>query len=156
MGVWFRIFGSNNVQPEPAAILAHLRDLGVGVAGKFYDDENGWYQAELLFGDKEPTLQLQCFLAKEENIRADLNAWAAWLETVQNNPHHEWLMQHMISTTRVFTLHASDDWPMGASVEKACIELCKFLARETAGVYQVDGQGFFAADRALLLKEYGP
>ena len=151
--MWFRVFGTNNVQPEPAAVLAHVRSFGISVAGKFFDDEEGWFQAALLFGDQEPTLHIECFLAEEEGVRADLHAWAAWLETVGDNPHSQRLMQHMIATTHVFTLHESDEWPKKTSVREVCLELCKFLARETAGVYQVDDQGFFGANGTLLLEE---
>jgi hypothetical protein len=154
--VWFRVFGSNNVQPESAAVLAQMRGSGLSVAGKFFDDEEGWFQAELLFGDQEPTLHVECFLAKEEGVRADLHAWAAWLETVEDNPNHQRLMQHMIATTHVFTLHESDAWPKRGSIREVCIELCKFLARETAGVYHVDDQGFFDANGTLLLEEREP
>jgi hypothetical protein len=124
--------------------------------GKFYDDEDGWFQAELLFGDKEPTLHLECFQATEEGVRGDLYAWAAWLETVEDNSNRQRLMEHMIATKLVFTLHESDEWPKRSSLKETCLALCKYLAHETAGVYQVDDQGFFDADGALLLEEREP
>ena len=40
----------------------------------------------------------------EEGIRAELNTWAAWLETAGHNPNHSWLMGHMIQTRQIFTL----------------------------------------------------
>src|SRR5205823_1276313 len=101
--MWFRVFGTNDIQPAPAALLAHLRGRGISLIGGFEDDEHGWFQAELHFDRKEPTLHLECFLAKEDGVRADLHAWAAWLETIEDNPHHVGLMEHMITTTRVFT-----------------------------------------------------
>jgi hypothetical protein len=156
VSVWFRVFGTNDVLPEPAAILAHLRNRGMAVVGKFYNDEEGWFQAELLFGDEEPTLHLECFLATEEGVRADLRAWAAWLETVEQNPNHQRLMEHMIATKRVLTLHESDEGPKRVALKELCVELSKFLARQTAGVYQVDDQGFFDADGTLLLEEREP
>jgi hypothetical protein len=154
--MWFRVFGTNDVLPEPAAVLAHLRTLGIAVVGKFYDDEDGWFQAELRFGDQEPILHLECFLPEEEGVRDDLHAWAAWLEPMEDNPNHQRLMMHMIATTHVFTLHESGEWPRKISVVEHCLELCKFLARETAGVYQMDDQGFFDADGTLLLEEREP
>ena len=32
-------------------------------------------------------------------------------------------------------------------------DVCRFLARATDGIYQIDGQGFFAADGTLLVTE---
>ena len=38
-------------------------------------------------------------------------------------------------------------------IEQGCLALCRHLARETEGFYQVDGVGFFAADGTLLVRE---
>ena len=41
-----------------------------------------------------------------------------------------------------------------ALLDRLGAEVCQFLARQTDGVYQADGQGFFAPDGSLLLQEY--
>jgi hypothetical protein len=161
MSEWFRIFGTNDVQPEPGALLEYLHGLGVEVEGHFHGDEQGWFQADLIAPDARAVLKLERFLAKEEGIRAELNTWAAWLETADHNPNHAWLMRHMISTTQLFTLQQSVGQafqPDGGEIElgpseKLCLAVCQFLAHATAGVYQVDNQGLFAPDGALLLQE---
>ena len=38
-------------------------------------------------------------------------------------------------------------------IEGLCIALCRYLARETAGIYQVDGEGFFTADGKIIVAE---
>jgi hypothetical protein len=154
MGLWYRVFGGNDAQPVPAALLEHLRSLGIDVSGNFRGDEQGWFAAELVFAADATPVHLERFLASEEGIRDDLNSWAAWLETADYSPNHEPLMQRVISTTQLFTLRKPIDHPNEILVEKLCLGVCRYLAQETAGVYQADDEGFFAPDGTLLLQEY--
>lgn len=153
MGPWYRVFGSNHVQPSPAALLEELHQQGIPATGQFQGDDQGWFRARLALADEDTPLELERYLAREEGIRPELNSWAAWLETCEDNPHHAGLMERMIGTTQIFTLHD----PSAAAEEdvaaRACRTLCRFLARETAGVYQIDREGFFAADGTLLVPE---
>jgi hypothetical protein len=152
MSQWYRIFGSNDVQPAPAALLEQVHALGVPVTGSFKGDDLGWFRAELVIGDDKTPLPVERYLAGEEGIRAELNTWAAWLEAAGEAPEHHRLMQQMIATTQVFTLGPinPDHEPAAGPV---CVALCRFLAGATAGVYQADGQGFYAADGTLLVPE---
>jgi len=154
MGLWYRVFGTNDAQPEPAALLDHLQGHGTEVAGNFRGDDEGWFGADVVFAAEATPLHLERYLAAEEGIRADLNSWAAWLETADYSPNHQPLMQHVIGTTQLFILRRPIDHANEVLVEELCLSLCQFLARATAGVYQVDDQGFFAADGTLLLQEY--
>ena len=150
--MWYRVFGTNDHESEPVALLEHLRDIDERVTGHFKGDEHGWTRAEIVFAENATPLYLERFLAKVDDIRDDLNAWAAWLETMDHQSNHGRLMQHVIQTMQLFTLR----WPRECTegpVSKHCLAICRFLARQTAGVYQVDTQGFFAADGTLLLPE---
>jgi hypothetical protein len=151
--MWSRVFGTNDVPPEPAALLEHLHGVGLPVHGRFRGDDQGWFDAQLVFDEDSPPLQVERYLATEEGIRADLNSWAAWLETAEDNPHSAELMQHVISTTQLFTLHCPEEEDDEGAIEPLRTALCRFLAGATGGVYQVDGQGFFAADGSLLVRE---
>ena len=62
-------------------------------------------------------------------------------------------MQHLISTDKLFTLGSCPARHRSRLLSPYCVGLCRFLAEETAGVYQVDGQGFFRPDGSLLLAE---
>jgi hypothetical protein len=152
---WFRVFGTNDVEPKAAALLEQIRRLEFGseVSGKFSRDDEGWFRAELAIHGADSLLIVERYLTKEEGIRAELNTWAAWLETVDQNPNHGWLMQHLISTTQLFTIHGPIDADSVLPTESLCLELCRFLARETAGVYQVDKHGFYSPDGTLLVEE---
>jgi hypothetical protein len=107
-----------------------------------------------MFAANATPVHLERYLATEEGIRADLNSWAAWLETADYSPNHGPLMQHVISTRQLFTLRRPIDHADEVLVEKLCLGVCRFLSGITDGVYQVDDEGFFAADGTLLLQEY--
>src|SRR4051794_5583725 len=93
-------------------------------------------------------LLLERFTSEEEGIRAELNSWAAHLETCDHSPHHVRLMERAIQTKQLFTLESPSDAP-----DPACVDLCRRLATETAGFYQIDGVGFFDADGTLLVED---
>lgn len=144
LAVWNRVFGSDPEMPAPAAILDHLTGLFASVRGEFAAEATGWYRADLVVEDV--SLQLERYVAGEEGVRAELNSWAAWLETREDSPTTVALMERMIQTAQLFTLHASAE-------SSATEQLCRFLAEVTAGMYQVDGRGLFAADGTLLVAE---
>jgi len=145
---WYRIFGGSSDMPAPAAIREFLTGRYASVSGEFASDASGWYRADLLVDGL--TLQLERYLADEPGIRAELNSWAAWLETRESAPEHVRLMERMIQTAQLFTLHGNEE---SARAESACVALCRFLAETTAGVYQIDDRGLFTADGRLLVAE---
>jgi hypothetical protein len=146
--MWYRIFASSSEMPDPKHLLAFLETQKVSIYGRFAADESGWYQADLRLA--EVSVRLERYLAEEPGIRGELNSWAAWLETREDAHDHVRLMQGMIQTAQLFTLQCD---ALSASSHQICVELCRFLARSTAGVYQVDGRGLFAADGDLLVAE---
>jgi hypothetical protein len=150
--MWHRVFGTKSAPVEPERLLAHLQSRGLNVSSHSRGDDQGWFRVELRL-EGEEAVALERFLATEEGIRPELNSWAAWLETVQDNPHAVRLMLHMVNTAQVFTVQAVADTEDPEQCQPLAGEICRFLAGETAGVYQVDGQGFFAADGTLLVPE---
>jgi hypothetical protein len=155
---WYRIFGTNDVQPEPAALLEELQRLGFEVTGRFRGDDRGWFAVEIAIAGGLPPLQIERYLSTEDDIRAELSAWAAWLET-QDDPQALALMEHMTTTTQMFTLRQANpiqtDATMLAPVDQIRVAkaVCQFLARLTQGVYQIDEMGIFAADGTLLVQD---
>jgi hypothetical protein len=138
--MWYRIFAALDTVPSPAGIEACL-----GARCSFDADETGWYRAELRCG--EETISVERFLADEEGIRAELNAWAAYLETKEDSPHHLRLMERVIQARQLLTVEVPDD--QGALGEA----LCRHLAAVTDGFFQADDRGFFAADGSLFVGE---
>jgi hypothetical protein len=154
MGLWYRVFAARDEAPDPAALLAHLNALGARVEGRFQGEGAAWWSAELGFAEKTTPLHLDRFLAAEEGIRAELNSWAAYLETCDYSPQYAPLMERIIQTKQLFTLRRPVDHADEVLVERLCAGLCAYLARLSDGVWQEDGRGFFAADGTLLLQEY--
>jgi hypothetical protein len=149
MTPWYRVFGTGESHPEPAALLEGLRARGLEAAGHFRGDDQGWFHAELNPATGGPAVLLECYLSAEEDIRNELNSWAAWLETAGEGEEHVRLMQHMITTARLFTVRPAD----GSEDDPLCVALCQLLAAASAGVYQIDGLGFFDAEGKLLVAE---
>jgi len=146
MNPWYRIFAATSDMPIPETIREFLANQYGSVSVAFAADDSGWYQADLLVDGI--SLQLERYLADEPGIRAELNSWAAWLETRASAPEHVFLMERMIQTVQLFTLQCEGE---SAQAESACVALCRFLAETTGGVYQIDERGFFAADGTLLV-----
>ncbi len=153
MTLWYRVFGGNDVHPEPAALLEHLHGLGLEVRGHFRGDEQGWFRADLTLAEGDGVVEVECYHATEEGVRAELSTWAAWLETTPEGLLQDRLMLHVIGTRRVYTLHPAEDAEDADATGEVCLALCRLLARETAGVYQVDGRGFFDVGGTLLVAE---
>jgi hypothetical protein len=133
--MWYRIFGTSPVMPQPAELQKHFGWGEIVVRG----DDLGWTSLE------SGALRIERFLTEADDIRNDLDTWAAWLEQQENNPYRLKLMQHVISTRQLLTLQSESD-SLGQ-------EIARLLALCTDGVYQVDGQGFFASDGSLMAAE---
>lgn len=145
--MYFRVFGLTADPPDLAGLLQHLHDRGLPAAGHFRGDDLGWTGGDLVLGDG--TVTVERFLTKEDDLRDELNTWAGWLETQTDQPRHGELMRHVIGTKQLVTLRP----PPGADLERLCDEACRWLASQSAGVYQADGRGFAAADGSQLLAE---
>jgi hypothetical protein len=153
MSRWYRVFGTAEKQPSAEALLEHLRALGIEGPIHFRGDDEGWLSVEIVLTPDVSPLLLECFLATEEGIRAELNTWAAWLETCDCSPSHVPLMEQVIQTRQLYTLRRPLDHPDEVRLENVCVTACRFLAAATDGVYQIDAEGFFAPDGSLLLQE---
>ena len=136
--MWFRVFAATEVMPQPAAVQAHLRELGRDVALNVKGDDLGWTTIDA------GGLRVERYLTDEDDLRDELDAWAAVAESWGDSSD---LMQRIIATRQLFTLHGPDN--SAATLEA----LAQFLAAKTTGFYHADGRGFCAADGALLLEE---
>jgi hypothetical protein len=149
MNIWCRVFATMNEAPSTEVTKEYLRNLLPRAGVSFRSDEQGWFNSSIAQPRQKP-LQLDRFLASEEGIRAELNSWAAWLETQEHDPGFARLMEHVVATKQVFTLEIDPEQP---EVLESAAALCQFLAQQTEGIYQIDGQGFFDMDGRLLLRE---
>lgn len=146
---WHRVFGTSESEPDATALEQSLLAIAPGAAIEWEVEDRGWLRAEIRLAGMG--LRLERFFREEEGIRAELQAWAAWLETT-SSPQAPRLMQHLIGTRQVFTLLPTDSEVRGP-IQQVCLAVCRFLAQATEGVYQIDEQGFFSPDGELLVKE---
>jgi len=151
--MWYRVFCRSESSLSPSSLLEHLHANALPVAGHFKGDDLGWTGAELIFGAGSP-IYVERFLAKEDNLRADLNSWAGFLETCDYSPNHAMLMERVIQAQQLITLRKPIDHSDEVSVDKLCLAVCGFLAELADGIYQIDDDGWYAADGELFLKEY--
>jgi hypothetical protein len=152
MPIWHRIFAASTALPDPQAVCELVQSFAL-LRGSFFEAEGSdWIAADLDLGGNEP-VHLERFLATEAGIRGELNSWAAWLETREDNPHSSRLMEQMIQTAQLFLLRGPTPAEGPDALGAACVGLCRYLAEATRGVYHIDGQGLFAADGTLLVEE---
>ena len=134
--------GTSHVGPRISldATPVLLESLGFAEISGVHTDAQGWFEATLHPG----ALGVERYVAGEEGLRAELNAWAAWVETCALDP--EPLMQRLIGTQQLVCVEGPPESARAA---------CEMLARMHDGVFQVDGTGLFAADGTLLAAENG-
>ena len=138
--------------PQPANVQRILQDGGFNDSIAVTGDELGWTSIEVPFDGPANRLRIERYLTDADDLRDELDAWAAWVETQGSGPTCVELMQNLISTRQLFTLHlacAQANSELLSLVEP----IAQWLASQTAGIYQMDGRGFFAVSRELLLKE---
>jgi hypothetical protein len=151
--VWYRVFCRSADEVPPADLLAKLRGEGLTVEGRFRGDDLGWTAAELTLGRGTP-VYIERYLAAADSIRDDLNTWAAWLETLDYSPNNRFLMERVIQSQQLVTIRKPLDHSNEVEVDRVCRAICLLIAASADGVFQIEDDGWYAADGALILKEY--
>ena len=145
---WYRVFGGD----APCTVedlVTVLRAAGYEASAHVQADAAGWFRVEFTFTDGV-SIALDRYRADEDGIRAELNSWAAWVETHGDDALHTRLMERLIQTAQLFMLVADSD-----ITDRRCEVLIGFVAARTGGVYQIDGRGLFA-DETLIIEESEP
>jgi hypothetical protein len=142
---WFRVFAVSDDEPQPASIVEQLRRFDPEARGDFRGDAQGWFAAKLHL--RRQAIAVERYLPQEEDLRGELNTWAAWIEA-SGHAESARLMQQIISSRQLFTLQLAS--PALAEPAQA---LCCWLASQTAGVVQIDGAGWLTAGGELLIPE---
>jgi hypothetical protein len=152
--MWLRVFAPTTAEVTPAALAGAVADAGVPVVPHFKGDALGWTTGELHLPKGGTPLLLARYLTKEDDLRDDLNAHAAELETMTYSPHAVALMERVIQTQQMITVRKPLDYPDETVLEGVCEGLAKFLAERTGGVFQIDGRGWFDSAGERLVEEY--
>lgn len=151
--MWTRVFGSTAAEPDPAELLAALHAAGLPAKADFKGDDLGWTAAALAVGVGTP-VYVERYLTEEDDIRRNLNSWAAWLETATYSPNAPPLMEKVIQAKQMITLRKPIDHADDLKLDEMCRVARLFLARATGGIVQVDGEGWYDAQGMLLVEEF--
>src|SRR5262245_4396418 len=132
MGTKYRIFGTTAAVPPPAVLLERCRAAsGRPLEADFPGAESEWFHG--VVGDGQSVVVLDRWLADEDGIRAELNSWAAAVESWEGNADYGPLMERIIQSRQfVLLAHqgpaAPEPWPL---------ELARLLAERSGGFYHV-------------------
>lgn len=137
---WRRIFARRETVPPLERIREALACHHWPLEGSYVYDDTGWIEAtfETMSGNFRWTIRR--YTRADDDIRGELQSWAAFVETFPDNPHCQVLMNHLTGTQQVFTFEQPDGMP-----DQTSLALCRCLAQAAEGVYQIDGSGFFTA-----------
>ena len=152
--MWLRVFAPSAVEVPPDMLTERLHAAGIPAVPHFKGDDLGWTTGELHLPKGGTPLLLARYLTKEDDLRDDLNAHAAELETMTHSPNAVPLMERVIQTQQMVTIRKPLDYPDETVLETACDTVARFLAVATGGVYQVDGRGWFDSSGERLVEEY--
>ncbi len=151
--MWLRVFGRSANTPSPVQLVEQLHAAGGAIVPSFKGDDLGWTEAALAWGNGSPIL-LSRYLTVEDDLRDDLNAYAAELESMSFQPAATGLMERVIQTKQLITIRKPVDQSDEVKLDKLCETACLWLAMQIDGVYQIDGRGWFDAEGNQLVQEY--
>lgn len=152
--MWYRIFSRVDTPVSPAALVAHLHEQNLPVVPHFKGDDLGWTTGELHLPNGSTPIMLERYLTEEDDLRPQLNTFAAELETMDYSPNHVPLMQRVIETRQMVTFRRPLDHADEVTLDRLCLAICRYLASNSEGIYQIDQIGWHDADSTLLLQEY--
>lgn len=153
--MWLRAFGRELTHPKLTSLCEHLQKAGLKVVPHFRGDDLGWTEGEIELVDAKATIGLARYLTEEDNLREDLNAYAAELESyadIQQGTKE--LMERVIQTRQMITIRKPINGNNEILMEKACELIASYFAERIDGVYQIDGQGWYLATGERLITEY--
>lgn len=151
MSLWYRVFSRSDAKIDPNSFLEYLHNTNYPVQAKFLKDEQGWFEATFAFEENELTLQR--YLTIEKGVRAELNAFAAWIESQETDLNQMELMERVIAAPQIFAFELPEEQANIEKVRAFCYHVVKFLARETEGLMQVDGEGVYDEEGTFLIPE---
>ena len=151
--MWLRVFCRSLQIVSPAGLVERLIHAGYPVVPTFKGDDLGWTEGSLALESGSPIL-LSRYLTKEDDLRDDLNAYAAELESYSFQPAAASLMEKVIQTQQMITIRKPVDHANESRLDSMCEFICQSIAGETDGIYQIDGRGWFAAEGTKLVEEY--
>ncbi|MCX7700836.1 MAG: hypothetical protein N2039_08145 [Gemmataceae bacterium] len=135
--MWLRVFALAQVEVPLQSIQEFLRAQRLPHFIEATGDDLGWKSFRA--GD----LVVERYLVEADDLRGELDTWAAVVESWEAGAPGTKLMQQIIAVRQMFTI----------SADHGSEELARFLAQRTDGFYYVDDVGFFDASGSPILRE---
>jgi hypothetical protein len=151
--MWIRVFGLNVNVPSSVSLCEMLYDNRFEVIPNVKGDDLGWTECQL--NHSGVSIGLARYLTLEDDLRNDLNAYAAELESYQDIQHQAVdLMERVIQTKQLITIRKPLDHSNEVEMEANCIRIAEYFCGIVDGIYQIDGHGWFDLDGKILIREY--
>jgi hypothetical protein len=151
--MWLRVFGQNQKIPSITVICETLLAAGFRVVPEVRGDDLGWTECHLSLAGVP--IGLARYLTDEDELRDDLNAYAAELEAqIDIQPAAGPLMERVIQTRQLITIRRPLGHPNELAMESCCRIIADTLAKETDAIIQIDGQGWYEVDGQQIIREY--
>jgi len=146
---WLRVFARGESAPPLEHLHLELRRRWPDLETSFQYDDEGWLECRLQIAAARPPTILRRYTRAADDIRGELQSWAAWIESQPPSEQRQPLMEHVMTAQQAFTLEV----PGEPDESELALAVARYLARAAEGVCQVDGEGFYDAQGRLLLAE---
>jgi hypothetical protein len=137
--MWARVFSPTETELAVPLIQQRLHELGVPDFVEVKGDELGWTSL------RADTLVIERYLLEADDLRGELDAWAAVVEAWDAGSVGRDLMQRFITVRQVVTLTGLDC--------QLLTTLAQFFAGALSGFYQVDEVGIYESSGQILVAE---
>jgi hypothetical protein len=141
------IFGTHATAPAPDAVLALARRFFPKAAMTIEEGEPGWNALHLRLNEQYH-FSLYRFRRDEKDIRGELQAWAAAIEEQVEQPEQDVLLRQVATAQQIIEFWVES---IQEDAQSFAFVLCQYLATTTAGVFHIDGRGYFNTQGELLL-----
>ena len=152
--MWFRAFCRSAAELPPASLADHLHAAGLPAVPHVTGDDLGWTAARLELPGGGSPVQVSRYLTAVDELRKDLNGFAAEVEAMTYYDGRHALMERVIQSQQLVTLRRPLDHADEATLDALCLAVVQAVAAAGDGVVQIDGRGWFDAAGALLVAEY--
>jgi hypothetical protein len=94
------------------------------------------------------------YLTADDDLRKDLNGFAAEVEALDFYPGRHALMERVIQTQQLVVVRRPLDHADEATLDRLCWEVVRLVAEAGDGLVQIDGRGWLTAAGEMLVQEY--
>lgn len=152
--MFFRAFCRSATELAPAALAEHLHAAGLAVVPHFTGDALGWTEARLTLPGGGSPVPIARYLTADDNLRKDLNGFAAEVEAMDFYPGRYALMERVIQTQQLVVVRRPLDHADETTLDRLCWEVVRLNAEAGDGLVQIDGRGWLTPSGEVLVSEY--